>query len=144
MWAECPKGVEDHGTVLRALDWFEQGADFADALHLAACDGTQTHTFDERYCKQARQRPEAPAVQLTVQQYDAAAANRSVRRRKVDRLQRQQPLAVLAELVLVLDPDIDQALAVDQGDLARFLGPSLQPRRPSQGERTKNGIETCT
>ena len=46
--------VEDHGVVERALEWYEQGDDCADALHLAACDGAEMQTFDERFCKQAR------------------------------------------------------------------------------------------
>ena len=39
--------MEDPGTVERALGWYEQGADFADALHLAACNGAEMQTFDE-------------------------------------------------------------------------------------------------
>ncbi len=56
--------VEDHGAVARAVDWYQQGADFADALHLAVCDGTQMHTFDARFCKQARASGDAPEVRV--------------------------------------------------------------------------------
>ena len=56
--------VEDPGTVERALGWYEQGADFADALHLAACNGAEMQTFDERFCKQARKIGETPAVKV--------------------------------------------------------------------------------
>ncbi|HMQ14104.1 MAG TPA: type II toxin-antitoxin system VapC family toxin [Candidatus Competibacter phosphatis] len=56
--------VEDPGTVERALGWYEQGADFADALHLAACNGAEMQTFDERFCKQARKVGETPAVKV--------------------------------------------------------------------------------
>jgi predicted nucleic-acid-binding protein len=41
--------------VQRALQLYEQGLDFADALHLAAANGTQGFkTFDERLCECAR------------------------------------------------------------------------------------------
>jgi predicted nucleic-acid-binding protein len=56
--------VEDHGVVEHALAWYEQGADFADALHLAACDGAELPTFDERFCKQARASGQAPEVRV--------------------------------------------------------------------------------
>lgn len=56
--------VEDHGVVERALAWYEQGADFADALHLAACDNARMQTFDERFCKQARAIGQAPDVKV--------------------------------------------------------------------------------
>lgn len=40
--------------VQRALDLYEQGIEFSDALHLAATNGTQGFkTFDERLCKRA-------------------------------------------------------------------------------------------
>ncbi|HEX6833132.1 MAG TPA: type II toxin-antitoxin system VapC family toxin [Rudaea sp.] len=39
--------VEQPEAVVQALDWFEQGMDFADALHLASCaDGDTFVTFD--------------------------------------------------------------------------------------------------
>jgi predicted nucleic-acid-binding protein len=56
--------VEDHDVVQRALAWYEQGADFADALHLAACDGAEMQTFDERFCKEARENGQTPAVKV--------------------------------------------------------------------------------
>jgi predicted nucleic-acid-binding protein len=56
--------VEDHGVVDRALAWYEQGADFADALHLAACDGAEMQTFDERFCIHARASGQAPDVKV--------------------------------------------------------------------------------
>ncbi|WP_058556005.1 type II toxin-antitoxin system VapC family toxin [Thiohalocapsa sp. ML1] len=56
--------VEDHGVVERALAWYEQGADFADALHLAACDGAEMQTFDDRFCKQAREKGQTPAIKV--------------------------------------------------------------------------------
>ena len=46
--------VENTDAVIQALDWFEQGMDFADALHLAAarhCDGIAT--FDRDFIRTA-------------------------------------------------------------------------------------------
>lgn len=41
--------------VQRALQLYEQGMEFSDALHLAAANGTQGFkTFDERLCERAR------------------------------------------------------------------------------------------
>ena len=56
--------VEDYGVVEHALAWYEQSADFADAPHLAACDGAELQTFDERFCKQARASGQAPEVKV--------------------------------------------------------------------------------
>jgi len=58
--------VEDRAAVLRALSWYRQGLDFADALHLASSgDAERFATFDRtlsslasRYCAGA------PAVEL--------------------------------------------------------------------------------
>ena len=46
--------VEAADTVSHALDWYAQGADFADALHLSACDAAVMHTFDREFCTVAR------------------------------------------------------------------------------------------
>jgi predicted nucleic-acid-binding protein len=46
--------VEDSGVVVQALAWYALGADFANALHLAACGSAVMHTFDKRFCKAAR------------------------------------------------------------------------------------------
>ena len=47
--------VEDEAQVANALDWFADGADFADALHLARgrARGVML-TFDTGFCKPAR------------------------------------------------------------------------------------------
>ncbi|MCK9991226.1 MAG: hypothetical protein RugAbin2_02240 [Rugosibacter sp.] len=50
--------------VSNALDWYEQGADFADALHLAACGTAVMHTFDCNFCKAAREAGTAPEVRV--------------------------------------------------------------------------------
>jgi predicted nucleic-acid-binding protein len=47
-----------------AVEWYAQGADFADALHLAACGSCVMHTFDRDFCRAARESGIAPAVQV--------------------------------------------------------------------------------
>lgn len=56
--------IEDKGAVAHALDWYAQGADFADAMHLAACGSVVLHTFDKGFCKAARESGSAPAVRV--------------------------------------------------------------------------------
>ena len=47
--------VENADRVARALDWFEAGLDFADAMHLAAADGEEETfvTFDRGLIRRA-------------------------------------------------------------------------------------------
>jgi predicted nucleic-acid-binding protein len=52
---------EETGT---ALDWYAEGADFADALHLSACGTALMHTFDRDFCKAARAAGIAPEVRI--------------------------------------------------------------------------------
>ncbi|MBD9356026.1 type II toxin-antitoxin system VapC family toxin [Methylomonas albis] len=56
--------VEDAEAVSHALEWYSQGADFANALHLAACDKAVMHTFDRDFCKSARDAGIAPDVRI--------------------------------------------------------------------------------
>lgn len=56
--------IEDAEAVSHALDWYAQGADFADALHLVACGTTIMHTFDRDFCKAARVAGIAPEVRV--------------------------------------------------------------------------------
>lgn len=56
--------VEDADAVSAALEWYAQGADFADALHLAACGTAVMHTFDRDFCKSARNSGIAPEVKV--------------------------------------------------------------------------------
>jgi len=56
--------IEDAEAVGHALDWYAQGADFADALHLAACGRAMMHTFDRGFCKAARDAGAAPEVRV--------------------------------------------------------------------------------
>jgi hypothetical protein len=46
------------------VDWYAQGADFADALHLAACGSAVMQTLDRDFCKAARDAGIAPEVQV--------------------------------------------------------------------------------
>lgn len=57
--------VEDRDAVLQALAWYQQGFDFADALHLASIPGTTRFaTFDRELAQAAGRTPECPAVDL--------------------------------------------------------------------------------
>lgn len=47
--------LEESARVAMALTWHEQGLDFADALHLAACpENTTFYTFDQKLAKGAQ------------------------------------------------------------------------------------------
>jgi len=47
--------LEDAGAVAKALNWFEQGLDYADALHLASAgNAKQFATFNRKFARQAR------------------------------------------------------------------------------------------
>lgn len=56
--------VEDAEVVSHALDWYAKGADFADALHLAICGNAVMHTFDQDFCKAARDDGITPEVRV--------------------------------------------------------------------------------
>ena len=56
--------IEAAEEVDSALDWYAQGADFADALHLAACGNAAMQTFDREFCKAARDAGIAPDVRV--------------------------------------------------------------------------------
>jgi len=56
--------IETSGEVCNALDWYVQGADFADALHLAICGSAVLHTFDRDFCKAARDAGVAPQLRV--------------------------------------------------------------------------------
>lgn len=47
--------LEDELAVAKALGWFREGLDFADALHLASAgEAKQFATFDRKFAKQAK------------------------------------------------------------------------------------------
>jgi predicted nucleic-acid-binding protein len=57
--------IEDRGAVLVALDAFDQGLDFADALHLArSARAAAFRTFDRRLVKRAQGLAITPPVEL--------------------------------------------------------------------------------
>lgn len=56
--------VEDSEQVIRALEWYRLGADFADALHLAACGNAIMHTFDRGFCKAAQKAGVTPEIRI--------------------------------------------------------------------------------
>ena len=56
--------VEDRPQVERAVEWYRQGADFADALDLATAGQALFHTFDRQFCKGALKTGSAPAVRV--------------------------------------------------------------------------------
>jgi predicted nucleic-acid-binding protein len=57
--------VEDRGAVLAAIEAFEQGLDFADALHLARAGHTSAFvTFDRGLAKRASGLAASPSIEL--------------------------------------------------------------------------------
>lgn len=55
--------VENRDAVERALNWYGQGLDFADALHLASSAGAKSFaSFDRRLSKSAARAGTAPPV----------------------------------------------------------------------------------
>ncbi len=59
--------LEDRDAVLAAVDGFDQGLDFADALHLARSARTSGFaTFDQRLAKRAKGLALTPPVELLV------------------------------------------------------------------------------
>ena len=56
--------IENHEAVASALDWYLLGADFADALHLAICGSAILHTFDQKFCKAAREQGLTPEMRI--------------------------------------------------------------------------------
>jgi predicted nucleic-acid-binding protein len=57
--------IEDRASVMTALDAFEKGLDFADALHVArSARASAFATFDQRLAKRARGLVLSPSVEL--------------------------------------------------------------------------------
>jgi predicted nucleic-acid-binding protein len=56
--------LEDSEQIARALEWYRHGADFADALHLAACGNAIMHTFDQGFCRAARKAGLTPEIRI--------------------------------------------------------------------------------
>ena len=59
--------LEDRSAVLMALDAFDQGLDFADALHMARSSRASGFaTFDQRLAKRAKDLALSPPVELLI------------------------------------------------------------------------------
>ena len=59
--------LEDRDAVLVAIDGFDKGLDFADALHIARSSRVSTFaTFDQRLAKRAKRLTLSPPVELLV------------------------------------------------------------------------------
>ena len=57
--------LEDELAAAKALDWFKEGLDFADALHLASTGkAKQFATFDRKLAKQARRMTTLETISL--------------------------------------------------------------------------------
>lgn len=56
--------IENHQAIASALDWYLLGADFADALHLPICGSAILHTFDQKFCKAAREMGLTPEIRV--------------------------------------------------------------------------------
>jgi len=55
--------AEDGPVVVRALEWYERGVDFADALHLASSGAAERFaTFDRALVRQGKSLVGAPAI----------------------------------------------------------------------------------
>lgn len=53
--------LQDHHTIITTLDWYDQGLDFADALHLAQSNQCETFiTFDKNLAKASKALPSCP------------------------------------------------------------------------------------
>ncbi len=56
--------MEDAIQFEKTIAWYGLGADFADAMHLAACEKVVLYTFDRDFCKQARKLKMTPNMQI--------------------------------------------------------------------------------
>ncbi len=58
--------IENYQQIEQALEWYELGADFSDAIHLAACDTSVFYTFDQGFCKVAREKGITSAIEILI------------------------------------------------------------------------------
>jgi predicted nucleic-acid-binding protein len=56
--------IEDVVMVQQALEYYKNGADFADALHLASADGIPLYTLDKAFCRGPIRKGIAPKVEI--------------------------------------------------------------------------------
>lgn len=56
--------LEDSNGFQKAVGWYALGADFADALHLSACEHQVMYTFDRDFCRPARDGGAMPEIRV--------------------------------------------------------------------------------
>ena len=56
--------IEDATTVQHAFEYYDSGADFADALHLASADEIPLYTLDKAFCRSPVRKGIAPKVEI--------------------------------------------------------------------------------
>jgi len=56
--------IENAERFKNAVEWYQLGSDFADAIHLAACNGATLHTFDRHFCKAAHKAGLTPEIHI--------------------------------------------------------------------------------
>ena len=56
--------IENQQQIEHALKWYELGADFADAMHLAVCEKSPLYTFDKDFCKVACKKGITPTINV--------------------------------------------------------------------------------
>ncbi len=64
--------LEDAVQFEKVVAWYGMGADFADAMHLAACDHAVLHTFDQSFCKKAREVGATPEMKILQPEHGAS------------------------------------------------------------------------
>lgn len=56
--------IEGEDAARRSLEFYADGADFADALHLASAGDALLHTFDRDFCRKVIRKGSAPPVKI--------------------------------------------------------------------------------
>ena len=56
--------LENPLEIQKCMEWYNSGADFADALHLCMCKESKIHTFDADFCKSARKAGMTPPFEV--------------------------------------------------------------------------------
>lgn len=56
--------IENPVEVKNAIEWYDLGADFADAMHLCMCGDNKMHTFDNKFCKAAKKQGVTPEFKV--------------------------------------------------------------------------------
>jgi len=56
--------IENPLEIKNAIEWYNLGADFADAIHLCICGENRIHTFDANFCKTAKRLGMTPIFEV--------------------------------------------------------------------------------